>query len=134
MISNLMIRGTQPTSFCERVPAQLQFEGKDEIEPQEVQGTMLLIAHEVDDAEEKARRALDVDCVQRRLTGAKDNKKTDKKKDERKMGDARYLHQQHSRRSASTTFTEKCLKCEGFGHLAFDCSSPPRTGDGTRSP
>ena len=105
MVAKLMLRGMQPTSFRERVAAQLRFEGKDE-NLDEVQSMMLDIAQKVD-AEERGR-ALDMECVQR-IAGDREQPESRRSKTERQQA-----------RPSSRPFQGHCLHCNVFGHRASD--------------
>ena len=117
MVAKVMLRGIQPTSFRERVTAQLRFEGKDE-NLDEVQAMMLDVAQRVD--AEKRGRVLDMEYVQR-IAGDRVHPESRRSETERQQA-----------RSFSKPFQGHCFHCNVLGHRASDCPSKLGKGKGTR--
>lgn len=78
IVSRLMVKGMQLTTFRERVTAQLRFEGRNDTNPDEVQAMMLDIARKADAGERG--RALDTECG-RRIAG--DRNQPEKRRSEK---------------------------------------------------
>lgn len=104
---NLLVRWAQPTLFRKRVALQLQIQGKDETNPEEVQIIMLFIVQKIDPEEENAREELDPRLASRFKGAIKIlHDKPNKPKST--------WHNGRRERPASKAFKEQCFKSEGF--------------------